>query len=444
MPIITFFKSEFSSNDFFQSLSQNRFAHTFQLFWNADSFQFSSRRIFRGITKDIDFATWKKFTDNEFFFFFTNFSSSSDFFSLIYFSTSKQLQALLSDFSRRKLFSEFINRIANLDKDFWKIVKRKFHKFTNSQMKNLATMKENAKRKRKKTKKKKKEKLKIEKNIENEKNDKKNTKIFVSLTRQMFKFLSKNLRLKIVSQFNFIHFFNLLLSASKKLKSIPMIKMTVKIYHDSAPAHKFKNKITKFKIERLMFFLSKSIRNEQSALTLTEEFDELTVENQIFFAEDYETAKKKQNMHENILKFHAAELAREEEKYWNQIKKWALKKKLWEWKTITMLFDECFFQFYFLLDLDGIIKFIEKWQSSDDFEKKWKIHKSIKNIDLKKFDNTSNEKKKTDTISSISSKSDKSFMISQKKSFIIVTAIDKVFTKVVKKSSTFRKSIFKK
>ena len=163
----------------------------------------------------------------------------------------------------------------------------------------------------------------------------------------MFKFLSKNLRLKIVSQFNFIHFFNLFLFVFKKLKFISMIKMTVKIYHDSTSAHKFRNKITKFKIERLMFFSSKSIKNGQFAFILTEEFGELTVENQILFAKNYETAKKKQNMHENILKSHAAELAREEKKYWNQIKKWTLKKRLWKWKTIVMLFDECFFQFYF-------------------------------------------------------------------------------------------------
>ena len=60
-----------------------------------------------------------------------------------------------------------------------------------------------------------------------------------------------------------------------------------------------------------MFFSLKSIRNEQSAFILIEKFDELTVENQIFFAKDYETAKKKQNMHENILKFYAVELTRE-------------------------------------------------------------------------------------------------------------------------------------
>ena len=131
----------------------------------------------------------------------------------------------------------------------------------------------------------------------------------------MFKFLSKNLRLKIVSQFNFIHLFNLFLSVFKKLKSISMIKMTVKIYHDSTSAHKFKNKITKFKIERLMFLSSKSIKNEQPAPTLIEEFDELTVENQVLFAKGYETAKKKQSMHENILKFHAAELTRKKKKY---------------------------------------------------------------------------------------------------------------------------------
>ena len=86
----------------------------------------------------------------------TNFSSSFDFFSLIYFFTLKRSQALLSGFNKRKLFSEFINRIADFDKKFWKIVKRKFHKFINSQMKSLAIMKKNAKRKRKKTKKKKK------------------------------------------------------------------------------------------------------------------------------------------------------------------------------------------------------------------------------------------------------------------------------------------------
>ena len=175
-------------------------------------------------------------------------------------------------------------------------------------MKNLATMKKNAKRKRKKAGKKK---LKIEKNVENEKNDKKNTEIFVSLTKQMFKFLSKNLRFKIASQFNFIHFFNLFLFVFKKLKLISMIKMIVKIYHDSASAYKFKNKITKFKIERLMFFSLKLIKNEQFAFILIEKFDELTVENQVLFAKSYETAKKKQSMHENILKFHAAELVRE-------------------------------------------------------------------------------------------------------------------------------------
>ena len=75
-------------------------------------------------------------------------------------------------------------------------------------------------------------------------------------------------------------------------------------------------------------------------------------------------------------------------------------------------------------------------------KKKWKIHKSIKNIDLKEFDITSNEKKKTDTINNISSKFEKFFTISQAKSSAI--AIDKIFTKTAKKSSILRKSIFKK
>ena len=101
-----------------------------------------------------------------------------------------------------------------------------------------------------------------------------------------------------------------------------------------------------------------------------------------------------------------------------------------------------FFLVLFFLNLDEIIKFIEKWQSNDNFEKKWKIYKLIKNTDLTKFDITSNEKK-TDTISSISSKFDKFFTISQTKSFTIAT-IDKISTKIIKKSSIFRKSIFKK
>ena len=62
MSTITFFKNEFSLNDFlFLSIQ------TFQLFWNND-FHFSSQRIFREIIKDIDFAIWKKLTNHEFFF----------------------------------------------------------------------------------------------------------------------------------------------------------------------------------------------------------------------------------------------------------------------------------------------------------------------------------------------------------------------------------------
>ena len=55
--------------------------------------------------------------------------------------------------------------------------------------------------------------------------------------------------------------------------------MIVKIYHDLTSIHKFKNKITKFKIKRLIFLLSKSIKNEQLAFTLIKEFDELTIKN---------------------------------------------------------------------------------------------------------------------------------------------------------------------
>ena len=97
-------------------------------------------------------------------------------------------------------------------------------------------------------------KLKMKQNVENQNDVKKNVEIRISLMKNIFKFLLKNLRFRIESQLNFIHFFILFRFIFKKFKSIFMIKMIVKIYHDLTSTHKFKNQFTKFKIERLIFF----------------------------------------------------------------------------------------------------------------------------------------------------------------------------------------------
>ena len=437
MPTTTPSKSGSSPSDSSQSPT-----HTLQLPWGTDSPQPPSRRISRGITRGIDPATWEESTDNEPPSPLTDSSPPPDFSSLVYSSTLKRPQALPSGFSRRKLSPGFINRIADLDKDFWEIAKRKPHKLTNSQMKSLAAMRENAKRKREEAEKKEEEELGIEEDAENEENDKKDTEIPVSLTGQMFKFLPEDLRPKIASQFNFIHLPNLPPPAPKKPKPIPMIKVAVGIYHDSAPAHKFRNKTTKSKIGRLVFLSSKPARNGQPAPTLTGEFGELAAESQVLFAEGYETAEKRQSMHGNILKSHAAGLAREEERYWNQVEKWALKRRLWEWETVAMLFDECSSQLYFPLGLDGTIKLIEEWQPSDDPEKGWGIHKPIENIDLGEFDITSDEEGKTGTASSTPSKPEKPPTAPQAESS--ATAVGKTPTKAAKKPPTPRKPTSKK
>ena len=113
----------------------------------------------------------------------------------------------------------------------------------------------------------------------NKKNWKKKFKYNNVMIKQMFKFFSKKLRSKIIFHWNYIRFLMLSLFSFKKQKPYFMIKFVIEICHDSTFFHKFCNKITKTKINRMIYFFSKSIRNELLTFFLTKKFKKLIIEN---------------------------------------------------------------------------------------------------------------------------------------------------------------------
>ena len=89
-----------------------------------------------------------------------------------------------------------------------------------------------------------------------------------------------------------------------------MIKIAVKIYHDSIFSHKFRNKSTKIKMSQFVFLSFKFVKNDQSTFFFSKKFQKFVVKNQMIFFENYDTIEKKMSIHEKIFKFHANAIAR--------------------------------------------------------------------------------------------------------------------------------------
>ena len=141
------------------------------------------------------------------------------------------------------------------------------------------------------------------------------------MMKNMFKFLSKKLRFKIHFHFNYIHFISLSTEFSKKPKTMLMLKISIEMYHDSAPFHKFRNKNQKSKTERLMFLFSKLDRSDQFAFCLLKKFDEIATKNQMIFMNEFDTFQKKMKFHEILFHQHRDDINNQKKKYQMLMKK---------------------------------------------------------------------------------------------------------------------------
>ena len=80
--------------------------------------------------------------------------------------------------------------------------------------------------------------------------------------KHIFKFISENFCSQILFQQNYIKFSIMLEKTFKKSKFFLMIKTSIEIYHDETPFYRFKNKITKIKIDKLIFLSFKFNRQK--------------------------------------------------------------------------------------------------------------------------------------------------------------------------------------